>query len=632
MTEKRVIGIDLGTTYSCVGAWQNDRVEIITNDQGNRTTPSWVAFTDERLVGEAAKTQATSNPENTIFDAKRFIGRKFDDSTVANDIKHMSCTVINKGNKPYFSVNYKDEKKEFSPEEISAMVLGKMKTIAEAYLGGDVVDCVVTVPAYFNDAARQATKDAGVIAGLNVLRIINEPTAAAIAYGLDKCADKEKNILVYDFGGGTFDVSLLNLSEGVFEVKATAGDTHLGGEDLDQILVEHCFTEFKKKNKLDISGDKRVRRRLHVACERAKRTLSSSTTAHIEIDSLYQGMDFNLTMTRARFEDLVGTVLRKTLEPVIQVLKDAKMDKSKVDDVILVGGSTRIPKVVSLLKDFFGKDPNTGINPDECVAYGATVQAAILAGIESDKTSNLLLLDVTPLTIGIETSGEVSTPMIKRGTTIPCKKTQVFSTYSDNQPKCTIKILEGERQRSKDNSVLGSFDLEGIPAMPRGVPQITITYDISADGILNVSAKVDNAGSEVSKNLTIKNDKNRLSAEDIEKMVAEAEKYKEEDEKFKEQRDAHNMYEGLLYSQKNNIPEGGDDNEDLKAIKNKIEEELQWLSYAQSATKEEIQERQNGFQEFIKAHSKEPPKPEGVDTEIPSDKPDDEGPSVEEID
>jgi len=636
MTEKRVIGIDLGTTYSCVGTWQNDRVEIITNDQGNRTTPSWVAFSEERLVGEAAKNQATQNPENTIFDAKRFIGRKFDDSTVANDIKHMSCKVVNKGNKPFFSVSYKEEKKEFSPEEISAMILGKMKTIAEAYLGGDVVDCVVTVPAYFNDASRQATKDAGVIAGLNVMRIINEPTAAAIAYGLDKCTDgKERNILVYDFGGGTFDVSLLNLCDGVFEVKATAGDVHLGGEDLDQILVEHCIAEFKKKNKLDISNDKRARRRLHTACERAKRTLSSATTASLECDSLFQGIDFNYTFTRARFEDLVGNLLRKTLEPVVDVLTQSKLDKSKVDDIILVGGSTRIPKVVSLLKDFFnGKEPNTGINPDECVAYGATVQAAILAGIESEKTANLLLLDVTPLTIGIETSGEVSTPMIPRGTTIPYKKTNTFSTYADNQPKCTIKVLEGERKRSKDNNVLGSFDLEGIPPMPRGVPQIEITYDISADGILNVSAKCLNASTDVSKNLQIKNDKNKLSPEDIERMVAEAEKYKEDDEKFKEQRDTHNAYEGLLYSQKNNIPENKDNDPDLAAIKDKIESEIQWLGYNTNASKEEILERQTAFQEFVKAHSKEPPMPEGVDTNIPSDAPDDEeeGPKIEEVD
>jgi len=630
MTEtKRVIGIDLGTTYSCVGTWENDRVEIITNDQGNRTTPSWVAFSQERLVGEAAKNQATMNSENTIFDAKRFIGKKYDDPTVAGDIKHMSCDVINKNNKPMFSVTFKGEKKEFSPEEISAMVLDKMKSVAEAYLGGPVVDCVVTVPAYFNDAARQATKDAGVIAGLNVLRIINEPTAAAIAYGLDKCQDgKEKNILVYDFGGGTFDVSLLNLSDGMFEVKATAGDVHLGGEDLDQILVEFCIQEIKKKNKVDISNEKRARRRLHTACERAKRTLSSATTASIEIDSLYQGIDFMMTLTRARFEDLTGDVLKKTLDPVIQVLADAKMDKSKVDDIILVGGSTRIPKVQSLLKDFFNKEPNTGINPDECVAYGATVQAAILAGIESEKTANLLLLDVTPLSIGIETAGEVCTVMIPRGTTIPCKKKQTFSTFSDNQPRCTIKILEGERKRSADNNVLGSFDLDGIPPMPRGIPQIAISYDISADGILNVSASCENA-SGVAKSLTISNDKNRLSQEEIDRMVAEAEKYREEDDKFKEQRDAHNMYESLLYTQKSNLPESKD-NDNLDGIKNKIDEEIQWLAMNQNASKEEIADRQSQFQDFLKENSVEPPRPEG--TPVPPPEASEDGPTVEEID
>jgi L1 cell adhesion molecule like protein len=623
-SSKRVIGIDLGTTYSCVGTWENDRVEIITNDQGNRTTPSWVAFSDERLVGEAAKNQATQNPENTIFDAKRFIGKKFDDPTIGSDIKHLSCNVINKNNKPYFSVHYKNEKKEFSPEEISAMVLGKMKLIAEAYLGNEVVDCVVTVPAYFNDAARQATKDAGVIAGLNVLRIINEPTAAAIAYGLDKVNDgQEKNILVYDFGGGTFDVSLLNLSDGVFEVKATAGDVHLGGEDLDQILVEYCISEFKKKHRIDISDNKKVRRRLHVACERAKRTLSSSTTAYIEIDAIYQGIDFALTLTRAKFEDLVGGVLKKTLDPVVQVLSDAKLSKSQIDDIVLVGGSTRIPKVQSLLKDFFNKDPNTGINPDECVAYGATVQAAILAGIDSNKTSNLLLLDVTPLTIGIETAGEICTPMIPRGTTIPCKKKNTFSTYSDNQPKCTIKILEGERKRSRDNNVLGSFDLEGIPPMPRGMPQIEITYDMNADGILNVSATV-SGSSGVSKSLTITNDKNKLSAEEIEKMISEAEKYKEEDEKFQKQRDAFNLYESLLYTQKSNIPDTKD--EKVELVKNKIQEELQWLQFNSNASIEEIQDRQNKFQEFIKENSFEPPQPEGASNTAP------EEPVVEEID
>lgn len=620
MATKNVIGIDLGTTFSCVGTWQNDRVEILANDQGNRTTPSWVSFMEERLVGDAAKSQATLNPENTIFDAKRFIGRKYDDPCVQKDMKHLSCNIINKNNKPFFSVMYKGEKKEFSPEEISAMVLGKMKEIAEAYLGSGVTDCVITVPAYFNDAARQATKDAGIIAGLNVLRIINEPTAAAIAYGLDKCKDgQEKNILVYDFGGGTFDVSLLNLSDGVFEVKATAGDVHLGGEDLDQVLVEYCIEEFKKKNRIDLTNEKKARRRLHAACERAKRTLSSSTTASIEIDSLFKGIDYTTVLTRAKFESLVGDILQKTLEPVNRVLLDSKISKNQVDDVILVGGSTRIPKVQQLLKDFFGKEPNTGINPDECVAYGATVQAAILGGIQSEKTSDILLLDVTPLSVCIETAGNVSTVMIPRGTTIPCKKKNVFSTFSDNQTKCVIKVLEGERKRSVDNNVLGSFELDGIPPAPRGVPQITITYDISADGILNVSAECDNG--KVKNNLVITNDKNRLSPEEIERMVQDAEKFKEEDDRFKENCDARNQYESLLYTQKNNIPSNTENKPEIDLILKRIDEEIQWLGYNSSATKVEIDQRQSDFMEFIKTHSKDVnPQPEG------------EGPQVEEVD
>jgi L1 cell adhesion molecule like protein len=605
---KYVIGIDLGTTYSCVGTFQNDRVEIISNDQGNRTTPSWVAFNDkERLVGDAAKNQATMNPENTIFDAKRFIGRKYDDPSIAKEIAHLSCKVINKSNKPYFEVKYKDEIKIFSPEEVSAMVLGKMKEIAEAYIGESAVDCVITVPAYFNDACRQATKDAGTIAGLNVLRIINEPTAAAIAYGLDKCQDgKEKNILVYDFGGGTFDVSLLNISDGCFEVLATAGDVHLGGEDLDQIMVEYCLGEYKKKYKEDISSEKRVRRRLHAACERAKRTLSSSTTATIEIDSLYKGNDFLLTITRAKFESLVGHLLSNTMKPVEQVLEDAKLSKHQIDEIVLVGGSTRIPKVQQLLKDYFNKEPCTGINPDECVAYGATIQASILGGIKSDKTSNILLLDCIPLTIGIETSGDVATPMLKRGTTIPAKKTQTFSTYADNQTEARIVILEGERYRSKDNNILGSFQLEGIPPAPRGIPQIHVTYDINANGILNVTAEVENAQG-AKKSLEIQNDRNRLSQEEIDRMIAEAEKYKADDEKLKETKEAMNMYETLLYSTKTNLPQ--EDKEELREFKKKIDEELDWCTSHQNASKEEITHRQEQFQEYVKENSEAIPQP-----------------------
>lgn len=621
MSTKIVIGIDLGTTYSCVGTFQNDRVEIISNDQGNRTTPSWVAFNEqERLVGEAAKNQATMNPENTIFDAKRFIGRKFDDIGIQKDMKHLSCKVIGKDNKPHFEVSYKNELKQFKPEEISAMVLSKMKEIAEAYVGESVKDCVITVPAYFNDACRQATKDAGVIAGLNVLRIINEPTAAAIAYGLDKVKDgKERNILVYDFGGGTFDVSLLNLSDGCFEVKATAGDVHLGGEDLDILMVDYCLQEYKKKYKEDISNEKKVRRRLHAACERAKRTLSSSSTATIEIDSLYKGNDFNLVITRAKFESLVGHLLVKTLEPVEQVLKDSKLSKSEVDEIVLVGGSTRIPKVQSLLKDFFNKEPCTGINPDECVAFGATIQAAILAGIDSEKTSDILLLDCIPLTIGIETSGDIATPMIKRGTTIPAKKTQTFSTYADNQKEAKIVILEGERYKSKDNNILGSFQLEGIPPMPRGMAQIHVTYDMDANGILNVTAEVEN-GTNSKKSLTIQNDKSRLSKEEIERMIEEAEKYKEEDEKLKIKKEALNMYESLLYTTKTNMSENID-KDILETITKRIDDELQWIQMNPNAEKEETESRQTSFHEFIQANttSAHPEPPPDVETPIVED-------------